>query len=306
MQVNYGERVALVGPNGAGKSTLFSVILKQNEPDEGVAETDEWITFGYLPQEAEALGDETVLDLATGRAGVVPELEETMRRLEEAGETDGLEYHEATSKLETLNDPKQEAKAKRMLHGLGYKEADFTRKAGEMSGGLGHACASRSASRHGARLAASRRTDEPPRPSSLLWLQNYLKSYSGGVLLISHDRQFMDEIIETVYEIADRSLFNTRATTPTISCSARQATSVRSPRTRTSRKKSRDYRISRTVFARVASKASQAQSKLKQIERMTKDREAHAAEEAVSFSNSPTAAHWPARDLARGHPYGLW
>ena len=52
MQVNYGERVALVGPNGAGKSTLFSVILKENEPDAGVAEYDEWITFGYLPQEA--------------------------------------------------------------------------------------------------------------------------------------------------------------------------------------------------------------------------------------------------------------
>ena len=69
MTINYGERVALVGPNGAGKSTLFGIILKQDEPDAGTVERDEWTMIGYLPQEAEAVGAETVMDIATGRAG---------------------------------------------------------------------------------------------------------------------------------------------------------------------------------------------------------------------------------------------
>jgi len=59
--VNYGDRVALVGPNGAGKTTLFSIILKQLEPDAGEVQRDEWTMVGYLPQEAEANGDETIL-----------------------------------------------------------------------------------------------------------------------------------------------------------------------------------------------------------------------------------------------------
>src|SRR5215217_5279818 len=58
LQVNYGERVALVGPNGAGKSTLFSIILKKEDPDSGTVERDEWTMVGFLPQEAEAHGDE--------------------------------------------------------------------------------------------------------------------------------------------------------------------------------------------------------------------------------------------------------
>ena len=69
MTVNYAERVALVGPNGAGKSTLFSLILKQDEPDAGEVVRDEWTTLGYLPKESEPVGQETILDVATGKAG---------------------------------------------------------------------------------------------------------------------------------------------------------------------------------------------------------------------------------------------
>ena len=73
LQVNYGDRVALVGPNGAGKSTLFKLILRELAADEGTVERDEWTMVGYLPQEGEAVGDESVLDVATGRTSL-PEL----------------------------------------------------------------------------------------------------------------------------------------------------------------------------------------------------------------------------------------
>ena len=84
LQVNYGDRVALVGPNGAGKSTLFSIILGEEQPIEGTVERDAWTMVGYLPQEGEAVGEETVLDLATGRAGLVAELEHKLKELEAA------------------------------------------------------------------------------------------------------------------------------------------------------------------------------------------------------------------------------
>jgi ATP-binding cassette subfamily F protein 3 len=268
MQVNYGERVALVGPNGAGKSTLFSLILKHDEPDEGVAEYDEWITFGYLPQEAEALGDESVLDVATGRAGEGAAHEALMTEHEKAGTTDSLEYHEAQTKLEQLNDPKREAKAKRMLKGLGYKEADFSRRADEMSGGWVMRA-------HLARLLVDEPDllllDEPTNHLdllSLLWLQNYLKSYSGGLLLISHDREFMDEIIETVYEIAEQKLISYKGN---YSAYLEQREANYNQQLAAYKNQQKEIQALQEFvdrFRQVASKASQAMSKLKQIERM--------------------------------------
>ena len=134
-QVNAGDRVALVGPNGAGKSTLFSIILKEKQPDSGVVERDAWTMVGYLPQEGEALGDETVLDVATGRVEELPGLVQRLHELEKTGEVSSAEYMEAHAKHDALTDPQVETKAKKMLRGLGYRDSDFDRKAREMSGG---------------------------------------------------------------------------------------------------------------------------------------------------------------------------
>ena len=78
MTINHGERVALVGPNGAGKSTLFSLILKKDTPDAGEVIRDEWTTVGFLPQESEPVGEETVLEVATGKAGEIEALEKAL------------------------------------------------------------------------------------------------------------------------------------------------------------------------------------------------------------------------------------
>ena len=268
MQVNYAERVALVGPNGAGKSTLFSLILKHDEPDAGTAEYDEWITLGYLPQEAEALGDETVLDVATGRAGEGSALEARIAAHQKAGTTESLDCHEAETRLEELNDPKREAKAKRMLKGLGYKEADFTKRAGDLSGGWVMRA-------HLARLLVIEPDllllDEPTNHLdllALLWLQKYLKSYPGGLLLISHDREFMDAIVETVYEIADQRLISYQGN---YSAYLEQREANYNQQLAAHKNQQKEIQALQEFadrFRQVASKASQAQSKLKQIERM--------------------------------------
>ena len=118
---------------------------------------------GYLPQEAEAHGDETILDVATGRVEELPQLEKRLHELEKAGDVSSPEYLEAHAKHDTLNDPEVETKAKKMLRGLGYRDTDFNRKAKEMSGGwIMRARLARLLVMEPDLLAA-RRTDEPSR-----------------------------------------------------------------------------------------------------------------------------------------------
>jgi ATP-binding cassette subfamily F protein 3 len=268
LQVNYGERVALVGPNGAGKSTIFSLILGRDKPDAGTIERDEWTMVGFLPQEAEAVGDETVLDISTGRATEVPALEKRLHELEAAGTVDGPDYLEAHAKHEALTNPKVDAKAKRMLAGLGYRESDFERPARELSGGWVMRA-------HLARLLVMEpdllMLDEPTNHLdlvSLLWLQNYLKTYSGAVLLISHDRQFMDEIIENVFEISERRLLEWKGNYSAYLEQREAAYERQSAAYKNQQKEIAALREFYDRFRQVASKASQAMSKLKQIERM--------------------------------------
>jgi len=268
MQVNYGECVALVGPNGAGKSTLFSLILKQAEPDAGAIERDEWTMIGYLPQEAEAGGSETVLDVATGRVGELPRLETTLRELEAAGTVDIPEYLEAHAKFDALNDPQVEAKAKKMLHGLGFKDRDFARPAREMSGGWIMRA-------HLARLLVMQPDllllDEPTNHLdllSLIWLQNYLKTYSGAILMISHDRQFMDELAGRVYEIANSRLIPYTGNYTAFLDQREAAYTQQVAAYKNQQKEIEGIQEFIDRFRQVSSKSAQVQSKVKQIERM--------------------------------------
>jgi ATP-binding cassette subfamily F protein 3 len=268
LQVNYGERVALVGPNGAGKTTLFSIILKQREPDAGTVERDEWTMVGHLPQEAETLGDETVLDVATGKVEELPQLEKHLHELEKAGDVSSPDYLETHAKYDRLNDPEVETKAKKMLRGLGFKEADFPRPAREMSGGWVMRARL-------ARLLVMEPDllllDEPTNHLdllSLLWLQNYLKNYSGAVLLISHDRAFMDEIITQVHEISERKLIAYTGNYTEFLKQREERYEQQAAAYKNQQKEIADLQAFADRFRSIPSKASQAQSKLKQIERL--------------------------------------
>lgn len=268
LTVNYGERCALVGPNGAGKSTLFSLILRTDEPDAGVIQRDEWTMTGFLPQEAEAVGTESVLDVATGRGRELQSLEDQLHALEKLGEVQSPAYLEAHAKHDALSDPQAEAKAKRILKGLGYRETDFHRPAREMSGGWIMRA-------HLARLLVMEPDllllDEPTNHLdllSLLWLQDYLKNYSGAVLLISHDRQFMDEVVESVHEISGQRLISYRGNYSSFLEQREAAYEAQFAAWKNQQKEIAALREFVDRFSKVASKASQAMSKLKQIERL--------------------------------------
>lgn len=268
LKLNYGERVALVGPNGSGKTTLFSIILGEREPEDGVVERDEWTMVGHLPQEGEAHGDETVLDVATGRVEELPRLEKRLRELEKAGDVSSPEYLETHAKHDALSDPQVDTKAKKMLKGLGYRETDFDRKAKELSGGwIMRARLARLLVMEPDLLLL----DEPTNHLdllSLLWLQDHLKNYSGALLLISHDRQFMDEVVQGVHEVSEKKLVPYTGNYTDYLRQSAERYEQQLAAYKNQQKEIKALKEFADRFRSVASKASQAMSKLKQIERM--------------------------------------
>lgn len=270
LQINYGDRVALVGANGAGKSTLFSVILKENEPDSGNVAMDRNTTLGYLPQETAATGDETVIELATAITPEHARLRRLMTQAEAEGKTDTEAYHDAQGKYSELGGFQLDPKAKRILNGLAFREADFSRMARTMSGGWIMRA-------HLARLLVMEpdllMLDEPTNHldlESLGWFQAYLQAYPGAILMISHDRAFLNSLIDTILEIRNKKVNRYRGNYDSYveQRAAREVQHLAAYKNQ--QKEIDDLQRFADRFRAKASKAAQAQSKLKQIDRMEK------------------------------------
>jgi ATP-binding cassette, subfamily F, member 3 len=268
LQVNRGDRIGLVGANGAGKSTLFSLILGEASPDEGRISMERGIKFGFLPQESAPVADETVLDLATA---ISPELEKArkiIRKYESAGDTDAHEYHEALGEYAEHGGHAATAKAKRILAGLAFRETDFDRPARGLSGGWIMRA-------HLARLLTQEPDllllDEPTNHldlESLVWFREHLRTYNGAILMISHDRDFLNELVGWIVEIARSRITRYRGTyddylVEKVARDEQHAAAYENQQREIARLQDFADR-----FRAKASKASQAQSKLKQIERM--------------------------------------
>lgn len=179
------DRLGLVGANGVGKSTLFNLIRNEESSDTGTITWERGSDFGFLPQESAPTGDETILQIATGEA---------MMDLE----SDNPEDWDI--------DWTVEPRAKKILAGLSFKESDFERPARTFSGGWVMRA-------HLARLLASESSllllDEPTNHldlEALLWFQDYLTTYPGGLLIISHDRAFLNALCNGILELRGRRL----------------------------------------------------------------------------------------------------
>ncbi|MDB6028262.1 MAG: abc transporter [Verrucomicrobiales bacterium] len=280
LQVNREDRIGLVGPNGAGKTTLLSIILNQNSPDTGSVTFERGITVGYLPQESAPAGDETVLELAIAITPEMGKLQRLMRAFEaqESGVTDpaleaiveGEDYYTTQDRYIELGGYQLEPKAKQILHGLSFRESDFDRPARELSGGWVMRA-------HLARLLVQEPDllvlDEPTNHldlESLQWFQEYLQGYPGGILLISHDREFLNQLVTHIIDIRHGRLTRYRGTydeylVQRASAQDRQLAAFKNQQKDIARLQEFADR-----FRAKASKASQAQSKLKQIDRMEK------------------------------------
>ena len=286
MTINWGERVALVGPNGAGKSTLYRMILDEESPDEGTIERDEYSLTGYLAQEAGSPGDETVIEIAMGVSPEMVGLLRTMRE-HEANDTHGdPAYATAQDQFNHLNGYQLEPKAKKILNGLGFKEEDFNKAAREFSGGWIMRA-------YLARLLVMEpdllMLDEPTNHLdllSLLWLQRYLLNYSGAILMISHDRDFMDALVESVVEIdPDAAKLITYPGNYSAFLQQREQRyeqQVQSYRNQQKEIEGHQEFIDR--FRQVTSKASQVQSRVKFLEKLERVEKPRTPRKAFKFS----------------------
>ena len=205
-----GEKVGLVGPNGAGKTTLFRMITGEEAPDEGQVSVDRGVTIGYFSQDVGEMAGRSVVAEVMDGAGPVSELMREMAELEAAmGDPDRADemdeiinrYGEVQGRFEELDGYSLDGRAREVLDGLGFSQATMDGDVGALSGGWKMRVAL-------ARILLMRPDvlllDEPSNHldlESLIWLEAFLKNYSGALLMTSHDREFMNRIINKIIEI---------------------------------------------------------------------------------------------------------
>ena len=205
-----GEKIGLVGPNGAGKTTLFRMISGQELPDEGQVSLDRGITIGYFSQDVgEMSGRSAVAEVMEGAgpvsvvAGELKELEAAMADPDQADDMDEIieRYGEVQPRFEELDGYALDGRAREVLSGLGFSQEMMDGDVGKLSGGWKMRVAL-------ARILLMRPDvmllDEPSNHldlESLIWLEEFLKGYEGALLMTSHDREFINRIINKVVEI---------------------------------------------------------------------------------------------------------
>jgi ATPase subunit of ABC transporter with duplicated ATPase domains len=209
-QLNPGEKVGLVGPNGAGKTTLFRMIVGEDVPDEGQVTVPKRLTIGYFRQDVEEMSGRSVLDEAiagSGRVGDLHhELEELSHKMNDPEYADSLDeilarFGQVQEEYEHLGGYGLEANAREVLAGLGLSEDQVDGDVGNLSGGWKMRVAL-------ARVLLGRPDvllmDEPTNHldiESIIWLERFLKTLPGALLMTSHDREFMNRVVTKIAEI---------------------------------------------------------------------------------------------------------
>jgi ATPase subunit of ABC transporter with duplicated ATPase domains len=209
-QLNPGDKVGLVGPNGAGKTTLFRMIVDEESPDEGEVSVPKKMTIGYFRQDVEEMQGRTVLDEAiagSGRAGDLHhELESLQHAMEDPAKADKMDtilerFGEVQEEYEHLGGYTLEAQAREVLAGLGFQDDQVDGDVGALSGGWKMRVAL-------ARVLLGRPDvllmDEPTNHldlESIIWLEQFLRSFEGSLLMTSHDREFMNRLVTKIAEI---------------------------------------------------------------------------------------------------------
>jgi len=212
-----GDKVGLVGPNGSGKSTIFRMIMKEEAPDGGAVAIDRHVSVGYFSQNVGEMSGRSVLEETMAGAGAVSEaarelheLELAMADPERADELDVLieRFGHAQARFDQLGGYALEAGAREILAGLGFREEMIEGDVGKLSGGWKMRVAL-------ARILLMRPDalllDEPTNHldiESIIWLEQFLRSFEGALVLTSHDREFMNRLVNKIVEIEGGDLIS--------------------------------------------------------------------------------------------------
>jgi ATP-binding cassette subfamily F protein 3 len=210
VEIAHGARIALVGANGAGKTTLLNILIGRDVPTEGSVYRAKGIRIGHLPQRPELSGADTLWEEVSAGAHELRAMEASLTELEHrlAAETDDAlhtrllnEYGDLQERFTDLGGYTLEARTKSILQGLGFKPDDYSRPIVQMSGGQKtRALLGRLLLEQPDLLAL----DEPTNHldiDAVEWLEGFLKDFPGAVLVVSHDRYFMDTVANTVWEL---------------------------------------------------------------------------------------------------------
>jgi ATPase subunit of ABC transporter with duplicated ATPase domains len=205
-----GEKIGLVGPNGAGKSTIFRMIMREESPDDGQVSVERGISIGYFSQDVGEMAGRPVVAEVMAGAGAVSAVAAELKELEDAladpARADEMEklldrFGEIQARFDELGGYALEARAREILAGLGFSQETMDGDVGRLSGGwkMRVALARILLMRPDAMLL-----DEPSNHldlESLIWLENFLKTYEGALLMTSHDREFLNRIVGRIIEI---------------------------------------------------------------------------------------------------------
>jgi ATPase subunit of ABC transporter with duplicated ATPase domains len=214
-QLNPGERAGLVGPNGAGKTTLFRMIVGEESPDDGDVSVPKKMTIGYFRQDIEEMSGRSVLDEAIAGSGRLGDLHHELEALQNAmsdpdriNEMDAIldRFGHVQEDYAHLGGYELEARAREVLHGLGFEDDRIDGDVGALSGGWKMRVAM-------AKVLLGRPDvllmDEPTNQldiESIIWLEDFLKRYDGSLLMTSHDREFMNRVVTKIVEIDEGDL----------------------------------------------------------------------------------------------------
>lgn len=209
--INAHDRIALVGSNGSGKTTLLRMVMGELDSDGGSIDKAGYVSVGYLPQDGISVSGKTLFAEAESAFGDILELQKNLEKAEEEMlemDTSTDEYYdlidlmgEWEQQLEDHEPGKMKSRIERILHGMGFSESDFERDTGEFSGGWQMRIALAKLLLQNPSLII---LDEPTNHLDIVsqhWVEQYLKHYQGALIVISHDRAFLDEVTNRTLEL---------------------------------------------------------------------------------------------------------
>lgn len=283
LHIRRNDRIGLIGPNGTGKSTLFKLICRLTEPGEGDLVFAKDTSIGYLPQEGFVFKKKTIFDEASSAFDDVLHLKSQIDKIHTQLENPSLSMQEEDHQLlldqyahlqhqfEVVNGAKVDKETGKVLKGMGFKESDFGRNIDTFSGGWQM------------RVALSRLLlqdpnllllDEPTNHldiDSILWLEDYLKGYKGGLIIISHDRTFLDRNITKVWELEKGKIYEYYGNYSFYEAEKESRAEMQTARYVNQQKKIKEVERFIERFRAKNTKASQVQSRIHMLEKMEKE-----------------------------------